>query len=215
MSGTKPRKVSIEFDDGSKTSAPFEALPTSLQLEIMRQPFACKPSPNPEKERFVLLEWDDGWKEVIKVDAACIEINRYYVISRVEDIGRLSLNRQHGYPDLIEVLRKPLNLKKITFMDTFQLALSKSEREGRKTDHFFALSKEGKAYSEIIDTFRKVIEEEGIDLQDLMSRKPDVLSVQYESIRRKMGIKAGFRQQDVLDFIAYLVESQLSENSIG
>ena len=71
MSQLKPRRIIVEFDDGSKTEVPFEALPTPLQSEIMRQPFASKLNPEPEKERFVLLEWDDGWKEVFQVDAAC------------------------------------------------------------------------------------------------------------------------------------------------
>jgi hypothetical protein len=207
MSRIKPLKIIVEFDDGSRAEAPFGGLPTLLQFEIMRQPFASKPNPEPEKEGFVLLEWDDGWKEVIQVDTACKEINRYYVISRTEHVGRLSLNRQKGYPELIEIMRKPLNLKKITFMDTFHLTLKRSDREGQKTDHFFALAKEGKAYSEVMDTFKRAVEEEGIDLQVLRSQEPAVRLEQYEKIRRKMGIQAGLRQQDVLDFIAYLVRT--------
>jgi len=207
MSRPRPQEIIVEFNDGSRAAASFESLPTSLQFEILRQPFASKPNPDPEKERFVLLEWNDGWKEVIQVDAACTEINRYYVISRVEDIGRLSLNMENGYPELIEVVRKPLNLKEITFMDAFELTLERSVREGRKTDHFFSLTKKGEGFSETIATFKKVVKEEDIDLKDLRSQEPAALSEQYEKIRRKMDIKAGLRQQDVLDFIAYLVKN--------
>jgi len=207
MQRPRPKEIIVAFDDGSKAAAPFESLPDSLQFEIMRQPFASKPSPNPEEERFVLLEWDDGWKEVIQVDGACTEINRYYVISRLEDIGRLSLKMENGYPELIEVVRKPLNLKKITFMGAFELTLGKSVREGHKTDHFFAFAKKGKDFSEIIASFKKVVEEEGIDLKDLRSQEPAALLEQYEKIRRKMNIKAGLRQQDVLDFITYLAKN--------
>ena len=207
MPRSKPHKVVIEFDDGSKTEAGFDALPSQLQLELLRQPFASQPSKNPDQEKYVLLEWDDGWREVIQVDAACSEINRYYVISRPEDVGRLSLNKEDDYPELIEIVRKPRDLKRITFLDTFQLSVERSAREGKKIDHFFKLSKEGDAISEEMEAFKSAVEELGIDLQDLRSQEPDQLVEQYEKIRRKMGIKAAQRQQDVLDFIAYLVKS--------
>ena len=82
MPRVMPTKLVVEFDDGTQSAVPFEALPSNLKSEILRQPFAGKPSPNPEKERFLLLEWDDGWKEVFEVDAACTDLNRYYVISK-------------------------------------------------------------------------------------------------------------------------------------
>ena len=207
MPRSKPHKVVIEFDDGSKTEAGFDALPSQLQLELLRQPFASQPSKNPDQEKYVLLEWDDGWREVIQVDAACSEINRYYVISRPEDVGRLSLNKEDDYPELVEIVRKPRDLKRITFLDTFKLSVERSAREGKKIDHFFKLSKEGDAISEEMEAFKRAVEELGVDLQDLRSQEPGQLVEQYEKIRRKMGIKAAQRQQDVLDFIAYLVKS--------
>ena len=204
MPRTKPQKLVIEFEDGSKREASFDVLPSQLQFELLRQPFASQPSANPEQEKFVLLEWDDGWREVIEVDADCSEINRYYVISRPEDVGRLSLNKEDDYPELIEIVRKPRDLKRITFLDTFQLALERSDREGKKIDHCFALSKAGDAVSEEMEAFKRAVEEEGLDLQDLKSKDPDQQREGYERIRRKMGIKAAQRQQDVYDFIAYL-----------
>ena len=206
MPRSRPQKVVIEFGDGSKTEASFETLPSQLQFELLRQPFASQPSRTPEQEKYVLLEWDDGWREVIQVDAACAEINRYYVISRPEDVGRLSLNKEDGYPELIEIVRKPLDLKRITFLDTFKLSLERSDREGKKFDHVFTLSKEGDAIHEEMEAFRKAVAEEGYDLQELQSQDPDQLREVYEKIRRKMGIKAAQRQQDVFDFIAYLTK---------
>jgi hypothetical protein len=207
VSRIKPTKIIVEFDNKSKTEVPFENLPVSVQLELLRQPFASRPNPEPEKGRFVLLEWDDGWKEVIQVDDSCTDINRYYVISRVEHAGRLSLNSQNGYPELIEIVRKPFSLKKITFMDSFRLTMERSSREGQKTEHLFKLTKEEKADSEIVDILRKALQEEGINLQVLRSLEPAVIQEKYEKIRQKMDIKALWRQQDVLDFIAYLVKT--------
>jgi hypothetical protein len=207
VSRIKPTKIIVEFDNKSRVEVPFEELPVSVQLELLRQPFASRPNPEPEKGRFVLLEWEDGWKEVIQVALSCTDIHRYYVISRVEDVGRLSLNSPEGYPELIEILRKPFSLKKITFMDSFRLTMEKSSREGRKTEHLFKLTKEGEAHSQIIESLKKAVEEEGIDLRILRSQEPDVIQKEYEKIRQKMDIKALSRHQDALDFIAYLVKT--------
>jgi hypothetical protein len=207
VSRIKPTKIIVEFDNKSKIEVPFEGLPLSVQSELLRQPFASRPNPEPEQGRFVLLEWDDGWKEVIQVDPSCTDINRYYVISRVEHVGRLSLNSQKGYPELIEIVRKPFSLKKITFMDSFRLTMERSSREGQKTEHLFKLTKEGEADSEIVAFLKKAAEEEGIDLRMLRSRDPGVAQEEYEKIRQRMDIKALWRQQDVLDFIAYLVKT--------
>jgi hypothetical protein len=199
-----PRKILIEYDDGSKMASPFDALPVPLQAEILRQPFAGRPSPSPEKEKFVVLEWDDGWKEVIEVDRRCTGINRYYVISRPEDIGRLSLGKEDGYPELLEIIRKPLDLKRLSFVDTFRLGPARSEREGKKTDHFFPLTKDRDGLSGLYHAFKQALAEEGIGLKELKEQEPAKLGEILERIGRKLGIKAGKRQQDLLDFFVYL-----------
>ena len=204
MSQVYPKTISLEFNDGTNTSVPFDSLPDTLQDDIMRQPFASRPSPNPKDVKFTLLEWDDGWKEVIEVDPACTDINRYYVISRSEERGRLSLNKEDGYPELIEINRKPKNIERITFVDTFRLHLNRSTREGKKIDHFYSLSKETDAISEMLVAFKTLLKEEGVDREQLLSYETMLQKEQLENIRKKMGIMAGRRQQDALDFILYL-----------
>jgi hypothetical protein len=207
MPAPKPQKVEIYFEDGSRVEEDFELLPTPLQRDLLRQPFAMRPSPHPEKEKFLLLEWEDGWKEVMQVDPACTEINRYYVISRPEDMGRLSLNREDGYPDLIEVIRKPLDLRRITFMDNFQLSPARSDEEGTKTDHFFEISKNGETFASEIAALKKLLADEKISLKDLQTQDSVRQRERFEEVRQFMGLRAGFRQQDVFDFIAFLVRS--------
>jgi len=198
-----PKKVIIEFDGGVKTESSFDALPGPLQTELLRQPFASLPSSNPEQEKFVLLEWDDGYKEVIQVDPACTAVNRYTVISRPEDVGRLSLNMDGAFPELIEIGRRPLGLKRITFGDTVHVTLDKSEREGKKFDHFFKFAKGGDARAEQVEALKAAAAAESIDLKQLKGQDPAKARPQYEQLRRRMGLK-GERQQDVLDFIASL-----------
>lgn len=206
MPRPRPQKITVEFDDGSKSSVSFADLPTPLQFEIERQPVFTKASTKPEQEQFVLLEWEDGWREVIEVEEGCTDINRYYIINRPEDVGRLSLNKKDGYPQLIEIIRRPTGVERITFLDTFQISPDKSTREGKKTEHFFSLTKKGDALSELVQDFKKAVAEKGMDIKELRSQDPDQLRKPFEAIRREIGIQAGQRQQDVYDFFAYLAK---------
>ncbi len=204
MPGPRARRIVLEFDDGSTASAGFEDLPVPLQRDLLCQPFAVRPSPAPEAESFVVLQWADGWKEVLKVDPAYQEINRYYVIRRPEDVGRLSLNQDDGHPELIEIIRKPMDLQRITFGDAFGCEVARIEREGAKQDHFFGLTREGEAFAEEAAAFERAVEELGIDPQVMREADPARIQDECQRIGRHMGLKAARCQQDLRDFVAYL-----------
>jgi len=207
MSKPTPQKVVIEFAGGAKVESSFDALPHPLQVELLRQPFASAPSPAPANGKFLLLEWQDGWKEVTELDPACKGVSRYTVITRPEDVGRLAIHREDGFPELVEVVRRPLMLKRISVLDTgaetVQLKVEKSVREGKKIDHFHKLNKDGDARAEQLEALKKAAAAEGIDLKQL---KASGSNEQHEKIRKQMGIRAGSRQQDVWDFIASLAK---------
>ncbi len=208
MSCTKAARVIIEFEDGSTTKSDFNKLPSQLQFELMRQPFTGHAHPEADNDKFIFLEWEDGWKEIVRVDQTCSEINRYYVISRVEDVGRLSINKEDGYPELVEITRRPMALKRIHFMDTFSTILEQSDREGKKTDHFFKLSKNGNMVAEMEAALKQACEDTGIDAARIRSANPIEANELLEKIRRKIDLKAGFCSQDVYDCIAGLAQSK-------
>lgn len=208
MSIPRPKKITVQFEDDSTTEVDFADLTRPLQQEILRQPALCRPNPHAAKENFVLLKWDDGWWEVIEVDSGCTGINRYYVITRPEDVGRLSINTSDGYPELIEIIRKPLDLKSVGFIDSYRLSLERSDREGKKVDHFFSLEKGGDALQEAVTRFHKAVADEGIDLKALASQTPDQAREPLEAIARSMGLVASERQQDLLDFVAFLAKNR-------
>lgn len=208
MTQPTPVAVILEYDDGSKTSVSLEALSEHLQFEILRQPFARRPSQCPENEKFVVLEWEDGWKEVIKVDRACSDIKRYHVITRTEEVGRLSLNAdEDGFPQLIEITRKPSHVRKITFRDTYRLSAGHSVREGKKLNQYFDMLPAGDTLSDLADLMRTALEDEGISLQRLKSSREHQPDDFYERIRRAIGVRPALRLQDAHDFIAYLVST--------
>jgi hypothetical protein len=139
MSATVPESLTLTYSDGSTTSVSFQTLPEPLRDDLLRQPGLTRRADSATPSRFALLEWEDGWKEVIAVDAGSMGVKRYYVISRTEDVGRLALEHESGYPELLEINRRPLGLRRITFEGTFELKPSKTDREGDKTDRHFHL----------------------------------------------------------------------------
>jgi hypothetical protein len=183
MTPTRPETLTITYPGGASASIPFDDLPANLRADILRQPFAAVPSPDPAAESYVLLEWEDGWKEVVQVDAGCTGIRRYYVISRTEEVGRLSLDHESGYPVLLEVERRPGGLKRVTFGETFALAPERSAREGKKTDTWYSLASSGDATAELKEA--------------LSAAGGDTAAV---------GVVAGRRQQDLDDFLASLAD---------
>jgi hypothetical protein len=58
-----------------------------------------------------------------------------------------------------------------------------------------------------MDTFKATVEQEGVDLRAMKAMLPDRPPEPYEKIRKALGIKAGVRQQDLEDFIAFLVKT--------
>lgn len=202
MAKPRPKSVSVEFEDGTTRKAAFDSLPSQLQDEILRHPFAFRPSPDPAQEKFLVLEWSDGWKEVFQVDPGCTDVNRYYVISRPEDVGRLSLNTVSGYPELIEITRSPRDLCRIGFQDTFELHLERSSREGSKVDHFYSLEAKGDIIEEAKDAFKRVWEDEK-KIPSEENEKEQIFEILF-SISKKMGFKAGNRRQDLYDFMMLL-----------
>lgn len=207
MPRMKAARIIVEFDDGSTAENDFEKLPSQLQFELMRQPFASQASSDSTKEKFLFLEWEDGWKEIIRVDPTCSEINRYYVISRVEEVGRLSIHKEDGYPELVEITRRPMALKKIHFSDTYSPQLERSDREGKKTDHFFTLSKEKNSLSDILSAFKQACVDAEIDGATLRSPNSNESKKLQALICKKMGLKAGQCTQDVHDFITGLAQT--------
>ncbi|MFH1137823.1 MAG: hypothetical protein V1816_17280 [Pseudomonadota bacterium] len=206
MTAPKPLKITVEYDDGTVVAAPWDAMTEKLRLELERQPAFSRPSPAPEKDKYLILAWEDGWREVYKVAPECVDLNRYYVITRPESTGRLSLNKTDGYPELVEIDRRPFSLQSAALEKSWELTLDHSTREGNKVDHFFQASPALDLPAELRQEFRRARDEErpAGDLDALSAAgRADIL----EKIRKKMRLNAGFKQGDVIDYLIYLHRS--------
>ncbi|KJS15479.1 MAG: hypothetical protein VR69_12960 [Peptococcaceae bacterium BRH_c4b] len=111
------QKVIVQFRDGCEIEIAPGNLSESTLLELASSGFELN-TLNAEKDaRYILLEWGDGWKEVLKAPGDVTKLIRYYVISRPEDSGRIVFARNDSdYPELVEIYRKPKELKRVTII---------------------------------------------------------------------------------------------------
>jgi hypothetical protein len=206
-------KLLLEFDDGVRVERAFDSLPEPLQQELLRQPFACRPGSDEDRDGFLLLEWEDGWKEVLRVPAGVSQVNRYYVITRPEDVGRLSLKVEGGYPELIEISRRPGSLARMTLSGTYALQKARSEREGRKVEQHYQLVEQDDALGVLGDRLRDLVEQGGLDRSDLSSPSQEAGERAFDAIVAATGLVPARCRQDVLDFVARLLGDGLSDGS--
>jgi hypothetical protein len=183
MPAAVPKSLTLTYPDGSTTSVSFHTLPKPLRDDLLRQPGLTRRDHSATPSRFMLLEWEDGWKEVTAVDAGSMGVKRYYVISRTEDVGRLALEHESGYPELVEINRRPLGLRRITFEGTFELKPGKTDREGDKTDRHFHLE----PTDDSLETLAAGLAEVGGD-------------------PAAVGLVAGRSGQDLLDFVEAMTQ---------
>ncbi|NLE75112.1 MAG: hypothetical protein GX604_10875 [Actinobacteria bacterium] len=207
MSEQNPKKLILEYEDGSCKVVEFANLPGLLQRDLLRQPFAGGATPSLEGENsFVVLEWEDGWKEVFEIDVAYTDVMKYYVITRPEDVGRLSLGRADGYPELIELTRRPLGVKRIAFKREYAVEEGVNRREGKKLEQEYELTAGEEAYGPEMAAFLEAVAAVETTPQALLAMDEVEMIANLDSIRKDMGIVAGRRQRDVLNFMVFLAK---------
>jgi len=112
----KIENVKIGLIDGSEIDLLIDDLPEKTISELVNHAFKVQSS-NGENSKHVLLEWKDGWKEVIMVPGDVVDLLRYYVITRPEDVGRLVIERNDpDYPELIVISRKPKEITRVSLI---------------------------------------------------------------------------------------------------
>ena len=111
-----PLKIKIEYDDGSLKECGIDELSGEGKKELAALGLIPREAKGAYGGRYVLVEWKGGWKEIYPAPEYATEVRSYFVIRRVEETGRLFLEKEEGYPALIEILRKPQEVEKVTLL---------------------------------------------------------------------------------------------------
>ncbi len=177
---------------------------------------------------YLLVRWQDGWQEVFGVDADSAELLRYFVIERIEDRGRLSLEVGSEYPELLIIERTPRTVAEAIIVgddDVRSYALeSQVERwEGIYEDggkkEFVKYDKTSDAYPHdssgesetltgLVDDLRAELTEKGLTPQELLSMGEPARIAGYRELAVVLGLRGGRRQEDVYGLIEMLLRRQ-------
>jgi len=162
-------------------------------------------------KKYVLIRWKDGWQEVVGIDSDALNFIRYYVIERVEYVGRLVVNRGEGeYPGLLIIDRAPMDIEKVMMIedgDEFNLIQTSTYREGSRLEYNYDIQKSGKSFiEEIKNRIREVLNQKGISPKAILSKPEPERKKEIEDIGKSIQIVGTRSQDDLIGFIKILLE---------
>lgn len=216
-----PKKIIVEYEDGTRREAAFDRLNSTGWNELSALGLCEAAAPDTGKN-YLLLEWKDGWKEVMAVDGQALEVLRYYTIERVKEIGRLSMEVADGNPELLMIKRLPGRLERIIFVgangpQAYTLEEKATVKEGGKTEHYFYDKKRpnfkmeepaaaSARYAAFLDALRGALEKKGIAVSGLLAMSEGDRLPLYKELAQTLGLRGTERQQDVYGYLALALE---------
>lgn len=225
---SQPKRLIVAYDDGSTREAEFSRLDGQLLLKLAQMGL-CPPLEHVgASKHYLLVRWEDGWQEVFAVDADSAELLRYFVIERIEDRGRLSVDVGAEYPELFVLERTPKGVVEALivgvegvrsyglesqverwegiFEDGGKKEFIKYDKTGDSYPH--ASSEESDALAKMLVDLRSALEQKGLSTKELLSREEPAKIAEYRELAGILGIRGGRRQQDVYGLIELLLRKE-------
>lgn len=225
---SQPKRLIVAYDDGSTREAEFSRLDGQLLLKLAQMGL-CPPLEHVgASKHYLLVRWEDGWQEVFAVDADSAELLRYFVIERIEDRGRLSVDVGAEYPELFILKRTPKGVVEALivgvegvrsyglesqverwegiFEDGGKKEFIKYDKTGDSYPH--ASSEESDALAKMLVDLRSALEQKGLSTKELLSREEPAKIAEYRELAGILGMRGGRRQQDVYGLIELLLRKE-------
>jgi len=217
MSG--PKRIVVEYEDGTRREAPFSTLSGQTQAELsgIGPAEAARTLKN-----FLLLEWKDGWKEVAAVDGRASELLRYYTLERVEEVGRLSLDAADAYPELLLIKRLPRHIENILFvgresLQAYALEEKTAVKEGGKIEHILYDKKRpnfkmedasaaSRRFAAVLGSLNEELQKKGLRGSAVVAMSGEERRQLYNDLAHALGLRGNRQQQDVYEFLQLAIE---------
>jgi hypothetical protein len=220
---TVPKHLTIEFEDGSKNAVAFSQLTRAAWLELAHMGLCPPPSAASESSRhYLLMRWKNGWQEVIGIDKSSVELLRYYVLERVEDVGRIAFEVEGDYPVLVTVKRLPKELDSLVIfgkagVKRYHMQPKVKREEGGKIEHVEYDRAERHFQSEPEETTETHVQEmtnslaaelnkRGLSPEKLLTMECAHKFAKYKELAKALGLRATERQEDVYGFLQLMIE---------
>ena len=222
---TVPKQLIVRYDDGSHKELDFDKLDEKLQTELAKLGLCPPPGGIGSAKHYIIMQWKNGWQEVVGSNKDTVDFHRYFVIRRIEHRGRMSFEVGDEYPIFYVLRRLPMDLNRLLIVSkdrasSYDLSTAVERHEGTfeaggkleyvkwdKTDSKFP-SKRSDApenLDEILNALREALKNKGIDAQNLLKTDPPRRVESYREIAKEMGIRGFQSQADVYGFIELLL----------
>jgi len=218
-----PKRLMIEYEDGSIKGIEFSQLSPSTCFELSQKGLCPPPAEKPEPlKHYLLLRWKNGWQEVMGIDKHPLELLRYYILERVEEVGRLALEVKGEYPVLFTLERLPKELQRILIVGKeeskgYSLEPKIKKEEGDKIEHVefdkaerhFQSEPDKEAenwYEEMIHSLRTELDKRGLTAEKILAREAAQRINEYKELAKGLTIRATGKQEDVYGLMQLMME---------
>ena len=117
----KLKSLLIVYEDGTEKRLDAEEIDAGLQAALAESGLVSPPAGNSKSKRYLVLQWKDGWREVMSISSDAADLLRYYVIRRIEDRGRLILDTGADYPEMHVIERLPSDVSRLLIYSTSEI----------------------------------------------------------------------------------------------
>ncbi|MEW6374175.1 MAG: hypothetical protein AB1502_00080 [Thermodesulfobacteriota bacterium] len=217
-----PKRLIVEYEDGSTKAVEFKELSPQARIELSRSGL-CPPPSEPEvSKHYILLQWKDGWKEVVRIDKKAPELLRYYTVERVEEVGRMALESGEDYPVLFLVKRLPRQIETLlivgpTRVEGYTLEEKRTVKEGNKIEHILYDKKDSYPrqrnegwVAELKERLKAELKKKGLTAEKLLSLDETQKVQAYREISKALGLRGMEKQEDVYGFMQLMTEGLLA-----
>lgn len=219
-----PKRLIVEYEDGSTKEMEFNRLDKSIRFELSRKGLCPPPSEIPEPlKHYLLLRWKTEWQEVIRVDISPVELLRYYILERIEEVGRLALEVRGNYPVLLNIKRLPKELESLMILGrenvkVYHLEPKTKREEGDKVEHVEfdkaerhfqpEPDRQAEAWAgKIRDALRTELERRNLTAEKLMAADQSQRIKEFKELAKVLNLRATEKQEDVYGFIQLMIEN--------
>ncbi len=223
---SQPKRLVVTYDDGSTKEVDFGKVAGGLWLELAGLGLVPASGGVGAAKQYLLLRWLDGWQEVLGLDAENAELLRYYVIHRIEDKGRLSLDVGGEYPELCIVERTPRDVVEAVILGDDGIKSYALDTETERWEGIFEAggkkefvkydktstayphtpSEETGALGEILASLRSELANKGQTPQSVLAMDETLRVAEYKGLAAAAGLCGSRRQEDVYGLVESLLK---------
>jgi hypothetical protein len=220
-----PKRLLVEYEDGSTKEVDFANIDREMVDCLTKLGLCRAPAEVASSKHYLILRWKDGWQEVLGVNHDTVELLRYYVITRVEDRARLSVDVGEYWPRLFIIERTPREVKDLLIVSNDSTRVCQLEAELERWEGTFEAGgkKEYAKYdkanprvpqemgeapdelSRLVDTVRNELSARAVLPEALLKMDQNGRMETYRDLAKALGFRAMERQEDVYGLVEFLV----------